>query len=190
MDIEALLRTLGYAGMAVVIFVETGLFIGFFLPGDSLLITAGLLAGSGHFSLAVLIPLLTVAAIAGDALGYAIGRQAGPRLFAREDARFFRRRHLERARAFYARHGGKTVALARFMWAVRAFAPAVAGATGMPYRHFVVYNALGGLAWVVSLTLLGYTVGNAVPNLDLILVGVVIVASMAPAAWHLWRARR
>lgn len=192
-DLVELVEWAGYVGLFIIVFAETGLLIGFFLPGDSLLIAAGLLAQRDHFSLVILIPLLIVAAVTGDATGYAIGRQAGPRLFAREDARFFRRKHLDRARSFYERHGGKTIVLARFLAIIRTFAPTTAGAAGMTYPRFTLYNVTGGVAWVASMTLLGYFLGEAVPNLDaalFVVVGIVIAASLAPAGWHLWRERR
>ena len=189
-SLESLIQAVGYAGLFLIVFAETGLFVGFFLPGDSLLLTAGILAQRGQLELAILIPLLIVAAVVGDATGYLIGRRAGPRLFAREDARFFRRRHLLRARDFFERHGGKTIILARFMAIVRSFAPATAGAVGMPYARFTAYNVIGGVAWVVSMLLLGYTAGDALPNLDLVLIAVVIVLSLIPAGLHLWRERR
>ncbi|MBM4416401.1 MAG: DedA family protein [Chloroflexi bacterium] len=192
-DLVALVEWAGYIGLFSIVFAETGLLVGFLLPGDSLLIAAGLLAQRGHFVLELLIPLLIVAAITGDATGYAIGRSAGPRLFAREDARFFRRRHLDRARVFYERHGGQTIVLARFMAIIRTFAPTIAGAAGMSYSRFTFYNVTGGIAWVGSMTLVGFYLGEAVPNLDAVLflvVGAVIAASLAPAAWHLWRERR
>lgn len=192
-DLVALVEWAGYIGLFSIVFAETGLLFGFFLPGDSLLIAAGLVAQRDHFALELLIPLLIVAAVTGDATGYAIGRRAGPRLFAREDARFFHRRHLDRARAFYERHGGKTIVLARFLAVIRTFAPTTAGAAGMSYLRFTLYNVVGGVAWVLSMTLLGFFLGEAVPNLDAVLflvVGVVIAVSMAPAAWHVWRERR
>jgi membrane-associated protein len=192
-DLEQLILAVGYAGLFAIVFAETGLFFGFFLPGDSLLLTAGLLAERGHFAIAVLIPLLFIAAVAGDATGYVIGRRTGPRLFAREDARFFKRDHLERARHFYNRHGGKTIVIARFLAIIRTFAPSVAGAVGMPYRTFTFYNVFGGALWVASMILLGYFLGTAVPNLDavfLLVLALVVVISLLPAALHLRRSRR
>ena len=194
-DLVYWVALVGYVGLFLIIFAETGLLIGFFLPGDSLLLTAGLLAQQRpeDFSIWVLIPVLTLGAIAGDAIGYAIGRQAGPRLFQREDSRFFKRSHLVRAEEFYTRHGGKTIFLARFLAFIRTFAPTVAGAAGMPYRTFALYNIVGGIVWVTSMTLIGYVLGQAVPNLDavfLVVVGIVVVVSIAPAAWHFWRERR
>jgi membrane-associated protein len=187
----------GYAGLFAIVFAETGLLVGFFLPGDSLLMTVGLVASRGHLSIAVLLPLLIVAALTGDATGYAIGRQAGPRLFIREDSRFFRRERLLQAKAFYDRHGGKTIVLARFLAFVRTFAPPVAGAVGMPYARFTLYNVIGGVTWVATMLLLGYWLGEAVDRLPVnpelafvVVIGVIVAVSVAPAAWHLWRERR
>jgi membrane-associated protein len=195
-DLIEIVKWAGYVGLFVIIFAETGLLIGFFLPGDSLLITAGVLATDKfpdhQLELLILIPLLAIAAILGDATGYWIGREAGPRLFVRDDARFFRKKHLVRASEFYERHGGKTIVLARFLAIIRTFAPTVAGAAGMPYWKFTSYNVIGGIGWVTSMLLVGYFVGEAVPNLDLfffVIVGAVIAISLAPAAWHLWRER-
>jgi membrane-associated protein len=196
-DLVALVEAAGYAGLFAIVFAETGLFVGFFLPGDSLLMTAGLVASRGHLSIEVLLPLLMVAAVSGDATGYAIGRQAGMRLFTRKDARFFRRDRLLRAKAFYDRHGGKTIFLARFLAFARTFAPPVAGAVGMPYARFTLFNVAGGIAWVASMTLLGYWLGEAVERLPvnpeiafIAVIGAIIVVSVAPAAWHVWRERR
>lgn len=187
---EGLIRQGGYVVLFAIVFVETALFIGFFLPGDSLLLTAGLLASQSFFDIQVLIPLLCVAAIAGDATGYWIGRRVGAPLFAWEDSRFFKRKHLMRAKAFYDRHGGKAIVLSRYMAVVRAFAPTIAGAVGMPWGRFTLFNVFGGVSWAVSLTLLGYTLGSAVPNVDAIFLGItgaVVVISLLPAAFHLWQ---
>ncbi|MEI6664927.1 MAG: VTT domain-containing protein [Chloroflexota bacterium] len=193
---EHFLQELGpyaYAVLFAIIFSETALFIGFFLPGDSLLLTAGLVASHGYLDIWVLVPLLMVAAVIGDATGYWIGRRAGPRLFAREDSRLFRRRHLLQAKEFYDRHGGKTIFLARYLAFVRAFAPTIAGAVGMPWGKFSLYNVVGGISWVLSMVLLGYFVGTALPNLDAIFLGItafIVALSLAPAVYHLWRERR
>ncbi len=192
-NLEGLIRTVGYIGLFAIVFAETGLFFGFFLPGDSLLVTAGLVAQQGELNIVTLLVVLAVAAITGDAAGYWIGRRTGQRLFRREDSRFFKRGHLLAAEAFYRKHGGKTIILARFMPFVRTFAPAVAGAAGMPYAAFTFYNVVGGLLWVGSMTLLGYYLGAAVPNLDvylLPLIGVIVLISVLPPAIHLWRERR
>lgn len=192
-NLEGLIRTVGYIGLFAIVFAETGLFFGFFLPGDSLLVTAGLIAQQGELDIVTLIVILLIAAITGDATGYWIGRNAGDRLFRRQDSRFFKRAHLERAEQFYQRHGGKTIVLARFMPFVRTFAPAVAGAARMPYGSFAFYNVFGGVLWICSMTLLGYVLGASVPNLDVYLlpiIGVIVLLSVAPPAWHLWQERR
>lgn len=189
-SLEALIRTVGYAGLFAIVFAETGLLIGFFLPGDSLLITAGLLAQRGHLDVVTLLVLLTIAAIAGDATGFFIGRQAGPRLFVRDDARFFRREYLERAHAFFDRHGGKAIILARFMAVLRTFVPTVAGAAGLDYRRFTLFNVVGGVLWTVSMIGMGYTVGNAIPGLDLVIIAIVVALSLVPVGLHLWQDRR
>ena len=195
-DLVALAEAVGYAGLFAIIFAETGLLVGFFLPGDSLLMAVGLVASRGVMSLEVLLPLLILAALAGDATGYAIGRKAGPRLFTREDSRFFSQRRLLQAKAFYDRHGGKTIVLARFLAFARTFAPPVAGAVGMPYSRFTLFNVVGGAAWVSSMLLLGFWLGEAADRLPinpelafLGVVGVIFAISVAPAAWHVWRER-
>ncbi len=192
-NLEGLIRTVGYIGLFAIVFAETGLFFGFLLPGDSLLITAGLIAQRGELDIVTLIAVLLVAAIAGDATGYWIGYRAGARLFQREDSRFFKRRHLQRAEEFYEQHGGKTIVLARFIPFVRTFAPSVAGAARMPYTKFAFFNIIGAVLWIFSMTLLGYVVGEAVPNIDLLLLpllGGIILISLLPPAYHLWRERR
>ncbi len=193
LDLESTITSIGYVGLFIIIFAETGLLIGFFLPGDSLLITTGLLAERGHFDVWILIPLLIVAAIAGDATGYQIGARAGPRLFRRSDSRLFKRQHLEAAEAFYRKHGGKTIFLARFLAFVRTFAPTIAGAANMPYRKFALYNIAGGVTWIVSMVGLGYVFGNAIPNVEvliLVIVGIIVATSVVPAGIHFLRERR
>jgi len=183
--------------LMAIIFAETGLLFGFFLPGDTLLITAGLLIQQEKVDLELwlLIVLLLIAAVIGDAVGYQIGKHTGSRIFKRESGRIFRREHLERAKAFYDRHGGKTIVIARFLAFIRTFAPTVAGAAEMPYRRFAVYNITGAALWVPSLTLMGYFFGKAIPAemVDVFFVGMLVVmvaASSAPAAYHLWKRRR
>lgn len=196
-DVEAIIKAVGYLGLFLIIFAETGLLLGFFLPGDTLLISAGLLIQQDKVNLElwILIPLLIAAAIIGDAVGYQVGRQAGPRLFKREDGRIFKRDHLDRAKRFYDKHGGKTIVLARFLAFIRTFAPTVAGAAEMPYARFAAFNAIGALLWVPSLTLLGYFFGKTIPAslVDVFfigLLGIMVVASVIPALIHLWRQRR
>jgi len=175
-DLPALIQWAGYVGLTSIIFIETGLFFGFFLPGDSLLVTAGLLASQG-FSLDVYLlgALLNVAAIAGDNTNYWIGRYMGPRVFTRDESLFFRRRHVERAHDFYLRHGAKTIVLARFMPIIRTFAPLVAGVARMPYKTFVTYSVLGGTLWIWSMLFVGYFLGRLVPGIDKHIEKVIIV---------------
>lgn len=192
-DVEQLVETVGYTGLFLIVFAETGLLVGFFLPGDSLLISAGLVASRGHLDVWILIPLLIVAAVAGDATGFQIGKHLGPRIFKRDDSRWFHRRHLEKAKAFYDKHGGKTIVLARFLALIRTFAPTVAGAAGMRYPKFAFYNIFGGVLWVVSMVLGGYWIGSKIENVELVfmaLLVIVVVLSLVPAALHFWRERR
>lgn len=192
-DLESLVITIGYVGLFIIVFAETGLLVGFFLPGDTLLITTGMVAQRGHFDIWLLIPLLIVAAVAGDATGYQIGRRAGPVLSGRDDSRFFRRRHLERAKDFYERHGGKTIIISRFFAIVRTFAPTVAGAAEMPYRRFALYNVTGGILWITSMLAAGYIFGSAASSLEMFFAGVLaffLIVSAVPALWHLYRRRR
>jgi membrane-associated protein len=160
------IRSIGYIGIFAIIFAETGLFIGFFLPGDTLLISAGLLASRGQLHIATVLGVMIAGAVLGDTVGYWTGRQAGRHLFQREDSFWFRREHLEKANRFYDRHGGKTIFLARFFTAVRTFAPIVAGAAQMPYRRFAVFNISGAVAWICSITLIGYAFGNVATRFD------------------------
>lgn len=176
--------------LVAIVFAETGLLAGFFLPGDSLLVTAGLLAsGGGPIHIGWLIVLLTLAAIAGDSTGYAIGYHVGPRLFTREDSRWFHKDHLRRTQRFYEKYGAKTIVIARFVPMVRTFAPTVAGVGRMRYRTFLSYNVLGACGWVVSMTLAGFWLGRAIPNIEHHLhwvIGLVILLSLLPLL-HEWR---
>ncbi len=192
-DLVKLIETVGYVGLVGIIFAESGLFFGFFLPGDSLLLTAGLLASHGDLNLLVLLLLLPPAAILGDNVGYWFGRKTGPPIFSRENSLFFRRKNLLAAKAFYDKHGGKTIVLARFMPFIRTFAPIVAGAVEMNYRHFFIFNVLGGLLWTVGVTLAGYFLGESIPDIDryfLLIVAVVIFISALPSLIHIWKEYR
>lgn len=192
-DIPALIAWAGYAGLAFIVFAETGLFFGFFLPGDSLLISAGLFAAAGHLDILLLNAILIPAAIVGDAVGYAFGSRFGRKLYERKDSFFFRRSHLMRAKAFYEKHGGKTIVLARFVPVVRTFAPIVAGVAEMPYSKFASYNIFGGILWVAGTTLLGYFLGRVIPDIEkhlLIIIGVVIVLSFLPVVKEYWKERK
>lgn len=183
----------GYVVLVVIVFTETGLLVGFFLPGDSLLITAGLVAATGYLNIWWLNGLLILAAVLGDSVGYAIGRRLGPRLFTRPKSLLFNPRHVERTRAFYARHGARTIVIARFVPIVRTFAPVVAGVGQMEYRQFVFYNVAGGVGWVTSMTWAGYFLGQVVPNISErihIVVVIVIALSLIPIVVELVRERR
>lgn len=192
-DVRGIVQWGGTSLVCAIVFVETGLFVGFFLPGDSLLVTAGVFAGAGHLPILSLLLLVTLCAIAGDQVGYWIGRSAGQALYRREDSFFFRRSHLERARDFYQKYGGKTVIMARFVPIVRTFCPPVAGAANMPYSRYLVYDVFGGVIWVGSMILGGYFLGRSVPNIDKrihwVILGVIFL-SLLPAFISIIRARR
>lgn len=192
-DLESLIEAVGIIGVAFIVFAESGLLVGFFLPGDSLLFTAGFLASQDVVSIWLLVPVSFVAAVAGDAVGYQFGHRVGRRLFEREDSRFFKRQYLERAEAFFAEHGGKAIILARFIPIVRTFTPIVAGISIMPYRQFAVYNFIGGALWAAGITLLGYFLGSSIPGIDkylLPIIAVIILVSVLPPALHLLREQR
>lgn len=192
-SLDSLIRWGGYGLLFAIVFAETGLLIGFFLPGDSLLVTAGLVAATGALNIWWLNALLIVAAVVGDSLGYAIGRHVGPRLFTREKSLLFNPAHVERTRRFYERYGAKTIVIARFVPMVRTFAPTVAGVGQMEYRRFIFYNVAGGVGWVLSMTWGGYLLGQSIPNIGShihIVVAVVIVLSLIPIAVELLRERR
>ena len=189
LDVHALIQWGGIIGITGIVFVETGLFFGFFLPGDSLLVTAGILAAAGQLNIAWLLLFPTLAAIIGDQTGYVIGRTAGDALADRYP-KF--RAHLDRAHAFYEKHGSKTIVIARFVPIIRTFVPAVAGAARMPYRNFVVFNVLGGALWVFSTVLLGFGVGSVIPNIDKYLhlvIAVVIFLSLIPVMLEWYKHR-
>ena len=191
-SLDSLIRWGGYGLLFAIVFAETGLLVGFFLPGDSLLFTAGVVAGTGALDIWWLIVLLSAAAVGGDSVGYAIGRRLGPRVFSREKSLLFNPAHVERTRRFYDRHGAKTIVIARFVPIVRTFAPTVAGVGQMEYRRFVFYNVAGGIGWVVSMTWAGYALGQFPiigSNLHVV-AGVVIVLSLIPIALELLRERR
>lgn len=199
--IETLLAKGGvfvYVGLIFIVFAETGLAVGFFLPGDSLLVVAGLFAAAGKLNLAILLSTLFVAAVLGDAVGYYTGSRLGPRLFSRQKSLFFRPSHLKRAHEFYERYGGKTIIIARFVPIVRTFAPIVAGAAQMPYRRFVLFNVCGGFLWVFSMILAGYFLGNFLKSnvgIDLEehiewVIIVVVALSLMPAVYEYVKSRR
>lgn len=189
LDAEYLIATFGLIGIVLIVFAESGLFFGFFLPGDSLLFTAGVLGAADKLNFALLLPLVFIAAVAGDQVGYLFGSRAGAALYRRPDSRFFKREHLEKAHAFYVRKGASTIVLARFVPFVRTFAPIVAGAAKMPYRTFITFNLIGGFLWAVGVSSAGYALGNAIPDIDkylLPIIGVIIFLSILPMIieWH------
>lgn len=191
-DVRGLIEWGGTFLVCAIVFVETGMFVGFFLPGDSLLVTAGVFAGAGHLQLVWLLSFVALCAIAGDQLGYWIGRKAGEGLYRREDSLIFKQRHLQEAHEFYERHGAKTVIIARFIPIIRTFCPPVAGAAKMTYKRYLLFDIAGGILWVWGMVLLGYTLGRTVPNVDHkihYIIAAVIVASFMPAAYHAWKSK-
>lgn len=191
--LKNLITFAGYPGLFLIIFAETGLLIGFFLPGDSLLVTAGLLAATAvtgavhetYLNIYYLNAILIPAAIIGDAVGYYVGLKFGTKLYSRESSRFFKKEHLLKTKAFYDKHGGKTIIIARFMPIIRTFAPTVAGVAEMKYRKFLEFNVFGGIFWVLSMTLLGYFLGN-IPGIEKHIEKVIVVIvflSISPAIY-------
>jgi membrane-associated protein len=188
-----IIETFGTIGLFVVVFAESGLLIGFFLPGDSLLFTAGLLCSQEVLNLPVVLVGCFVAAVAGDQVGYAFGARVGPALFRRPDSRIFKQEYVEKARHYFERYGSRTIVLARFVPIVRTFAPIVAGVGSMRYRTFVTFNVVGGLLWAVGVTLLGYVLGESIPEIDkylLPVIGLIVVLSVLPIALEFMRSRR
>lgn len=192
-DLPALIKWAGYFGLTAIVFAETGLMVGFFLPGDSLLVTAGLFAERGLFNVYLLGLMLNVAAAVGNSCGYWIGRATGPRVFTRDDSLLFNKKHVFRAQEFYARHGRLAIVLAQFMPIVRTFSPVVAGVGKMPYRQFLLISVIGTIIWVWSMLFTGYFLGRYVPGIDRhieILILVVIFVSILPGIISWWRERR
>lgn len=192
MDPKNLLETFGTIGLFAIIFAESGLLIGFFLPGDSLLFTAGVFCAKGDLSLAIVLPGVFLAAVVGDQVGYAFGHRVGPALFRRPDSRFFKHTYIEKAHGYFERYGPKTIVLARFIPIVRTFAPIVAGAGAMPYRTFALFNLVGGVLWGVGVTMLGFLLGEAI-DIDRYLypvIGVIVVLSVVPVYLEYRKVRR
>jgi len=193
MDLKEIILHIGLLGVFAIVFAESGLFFGFFLPGDSLLLTAGLLASQGFFDIKILILGCCIGAIAGDSVGYWFGKKTGQKIFKRPNSLLFKKENLLKAKAFYEKHGGKTIVLARFMPFIRTFAPIVAGAGEMHYNRFLFFNFFGGVFWVLAMSLLGYFLGTSVPDIDryiIFIVGGIILLSVLPTAIHLWRDQR
>lgn len=192
-DVENIIRTGGPLLVCLIVFVETGFFVGFFLPGDSLLVTAGVFSAAGVIPLKwILLPVM-LCAIVGDQIGYWIGRAAGSALYSREESLFFHKRHLQRAHEFYEKYGGKTVILARFVPIIRTFCPPVAGAAQMPYLRYLLYDIFGGVFWVGTMILGGFFLGRSVPNISQrihYVIVIVVILSLLPAIFSVLRARR
>lgn len=189
-DLIYLIKTVGYLGVFGIVFAESGLFFGFFLPGDSLLFTAGFLASQGYLNIGALLVILFVGAVAGYSVAYSFGRRVGSKIFKRENSFFFHKDHLERTRKFYARHGGKAMVLTRFMPIIRTFAPIMAGVGRMRYSTFFFYNVAGGLLWAMGMPLLGFYLGSVIPNVDrylLPIIALIIFLSVLPSAIHVLR---
>ncbi len=187
MNLKHLVEGMGYLGLFFVIYAESGLFFGFFFPGDSLLVTAGLLATQGYFQIFILIPLLIIAAITGDSTAYWFGKKVGPRIFNKEKSLFFSKKYLDSAAEFYKKYGVKTIILARFLPGVRTFAPIVAGVGEMEYFKFLRYNIVGGILWPTFMLSLGYFLGKKIPNVDhyiIPIIVVVVIVSFMPTAFE------
>lgn len=190
MNLISFIQSVGYLGVFAVVYAESGLLIGMFLPGDSLLFTAGFLASQNHLNIALLCFLTFVGAVLGDSTGYWLGRRFGPTVFSRKDSLFFDVRHIERAQTFYAKHGSKTIILARFVPFIRTLAPTLAGVGNMPYATFFSYNVIGGILWGIGIPLSGYWLGSVIPGVDRYLIPIValiIFTSVLPSLIHVAR---
>lgn len=191
-DPISIVQAAGYTGLTAIIFAESGLLIGFFLPGDSVLFAAGFLASQGVLNIYILLPLLFLAAVIGDNVGYTFGFRLGPKIFKREDSLFFQKENLVKAQAFFERHGGKTIIIARFIPVVRTFAPILAGVGKMKYKTFLIYNLVGAVLWAVGLLLLGFFLGSLIPGIDRYLLPIIlliVIISVAPNIIHILRNR-
>ena len=191
-DPVGLIKILGYLGLFGIIFAESGILVGFFLPGDSLLFTAGFLASQGYGNVVVVATVCFLAAVAGDSFGYAFGKKVGPKIFTRADGWFFKKGYVKQIGAFYDAHGAKAIVIARFTPLIRTLAPIFAGVGAMPYQAFLFSNVIGGLLWAGGIVGLGYMLGSVIPEVDgylLPLIAVIILFSLLPSAFHLWRVR-
>ena len=185
LDVHFLVQNFGYPGITAIIFAETGLMLGFFLPGDSLILTAGIFAAKGDLNIVILCLLLFSAATIGNIVGYFFGRKVGKRLLHREDSRFFKKKYIESAQVFYKKYGGKAIIIARFMPIIRTFAPIVAGIADMEFRTFLLFNIIGSLLWAVGLCLAGFTLGRFIPDKYFEpIIFIVIIISLIPALYH------
>lgn len=188
-----LIKTVGLLGIFAIVFAESGLFFGFFLPGDSLLFTAGILASQNYLHIVWLVVGSFIFAVLGDNVGYWFGKKVGPKIFTKEESVFFHRKHIQRAEGFYERYGNKTIFLARFVPIVRTFAPIVAGVGGMKYKNFLTYNIVGGFFWSFGLILAGYFLGGAIPSIDkylLPIILIIVLISFFPLIYEFKKHRR
>ena len=182
-DLKEIISAIGYLGLFLIVFAESGLFFGFFLPGDSLIVTAGLLASQGFFNIYYLLIILPIAAVSGDSIGYWFGKKVGPAIFNKEKSFFFDKNHIERANNFYKKHGGKTIIIARFIPIIRTFAPIVAGVAEMDYTKFLRFNIFGGLFWTVGMLVIGFFLGKIIPDVDkylLPIIALIVFLSLLP----------
>lgn len=189
-DLITIIKTAGYVGITAIIFAESGLLIGFFLPGDSLLFTAGFLASQGYLNIALLLVLVFIAAVVGDSVGYWFGKKVGPKIFNRPNSILFNRENVDRTNEFFEKHGRKSIILARFIPVVRTFTPIMAGVGEMKYSTFITYNIVGGLLWAVGVTLLGYYLGQVIPDVDRYLLPIIVLIiflSLLPTFYHLFK---
>lgn len=188
--LKDLIAIVGYPGITAIVFAESGLFFGFFLPGDSLLVTTGLLASQNYFNILILYLILPLAAVLGDSVGYWFGKKVGPRIFTEEDSLLLDKKHLENANKFYEKHGGKTIIIARFIPIIRTFAPIVAGVAKMDYKKFLSYNIFGGIFWTIGMLTIGYFLGNIIPNVDKYLIpiiAIIVILSLIPPFWEYYQ---
>jgi len=191
-DLVSLIKGAGYFGIAAIVFTESGLLVGLFLPGDSMLFTAGFLASQGHLSIIPLVLVAFAAAVLGDNTGYWLGKRFGPSVFQKQDSLLLDPKHILRAETFFLKYGAKTIILARFIPVVRSIAPVLAGVGSMRWRTFLFFNVIGGLIWGVGVTLAGYFIGNVIPGVDAYIIPIVlfiIFVSAVPGLWHLLRDR-
>jgi membrane-associated protein len=192
-DVKHIIESGGLLVISLIVFAESGLLIGFFLPGDTLLFTAGFFASQGQLHIGVLLITIILSAIIGDNVGYQIGKRTGPKIFTKKDGIIFRKEYIENAEAFYQKHGGKTIILARFVPVVRTFAPVVAGVGNMDRRKFIIFNIIGGASWGASITLLGFWLGSRINNIEAYIMPVFLFAILitwAPAFYHLLKEPR
>jgi membrane-associated protein len=192
MDVTSIIQTFGVIGISIIIFAESGLFFGFFLPGDSILFTAGVIASQGFLNITILVLCVWTAAVLGDSVGYWFGTKIGIKIFNKEKSFFFNKRYPEEAHKFYIKHGGRALILARFIPAVRTFVPIMAGVGNMPYKNFISYNIIGGTIWAIGLTLGGYFLGRSIPSIDtyiLPIILVIIILSLIPALLEIKKSR-